>query len=522
MADIFWDGFDRYGLPGAQLANFGSQTVGSIPGAGQIMLGEWLNYLGGNAQSTSGTISLVPGRFTGQALQFTYSAGNAGPAVRRNLPANYTTYVFGVAFNSTLSNSAWIGFLDNNNYQVTVFLVSSGKLIPTTGYNAGNLGTSTVGVTANTWHYLEGQITINNSTGSLVLNLDGTQILNLTSVNTRGGSANNFIGQVELGGDCTILFDDMYMFDTTGAANNAMRGDSRVETLFPKSDGTVQFTYFAGIMGYSIWGSWTNSNAPGANELVLIPVTPVASGTLSSISLLTNATSTAANFRGVVYADSSGSPGALLGTAGTQVTGCTAFATLTLGLTQTQTITASTQYWIGYITDTSIALLEAYNTLDPVLGRKIANTYSNGAPATAGAMTTGQPTWTIWGNITGQSTHWSEVQAVPPPFANVSYLYSATAGQTDHYNFTSLSTVPTSVAGVKLSVYAERADAGTRTIDLQINSGGTTGSGSNTSQTATAGSYTFLNSYFDTDPNTSSAWTGAAINAVAAGPKVDT
>jgi hypothetical protein len=66
-----------------------------------------------------------------------------------------------------------------------------------------------------------------------------------------------------------------------------------------------------------------------------------------------------------------------------------------------------------------------------------------------------------------------------------------------------------------------RSDSRARTVSLRCKSGSTDSGGSNTGQTPAAGSYTYLESYFDTDPNTAAAWSASEVNASLIGYHID-
>ena len=146
----------------------------------------------------------------------------------------------------------------------------------------------------------------------------------------------------------------MYVFDSTGSVNNAVRGDSRVETLFPTADASVAFTPSQGVIG--AYYSLSNSTSYiSGGQLFLRKFTAPVSGTVNSISIVPAASASGANFKPAIYADNTGSPGTLL-SSGSQVTGATASTTLTMPLTTPQSLTAGTSYWLGYVTDTALTM----------------------------------------------------------------------------------------------------------------------------------------------------------------------
>ncbi len=132
------------------------------------------------------------------------------------------------------------------------------------------------------------------------------------------------------------------------------------------------------------------------------------------------ATSETAKFKAVAYADSTGAPGSLL-SSGTEVVGCTSGSTLTGALVTPQSLTAGTPCWIGFITDTSVILQQADSGTS---GYKASNTYASGAPGTAPAMTGGQASWLLYGNVSGITGHnWLELDN-NPALGDLSSVYS--------------------------------------------------------------------------------------------------
>jgi hypothetical protein len=167
------------------------------------------------------------------------------------------------------------------------------------------------------------------------------------------------------------------------------------------------------------------TQTPGANTIVMIPVTPAATMLLSSINGIPAATQGAAKFKGVVYENvnqinTAGTaytniPTSLMAT-GAEVTGCTSGVAVSSALTVPVTLQGGTTYWIGFIMNTAVALQLA--TLG-TLGVSNINTYTSGPPnpfqttelsgVTTGGSTVGslqslyntlQPCWQIWGAMT--------------------------------------------------------------------------------------------------------------------------
>lgn len=500
MALLLIEGWDKYGG-----INSNTASVGAM-----LTAGEWT--------SASGTgfalVAALAG--VGQALQITINS--AGLILGKTLPASYSRLVGGVRFSTNLGGSTVPGlsFYDGGTAQATITFNTPGTISIRNGSSTGTvLATSAGSISANSVHYLEWDITFGNAAAYQVW-LDGVSILSGTGDTTT--TANNSANQFNIVGSTNsqvVQFDDLYLFDTSGSANNAVLLTSpRVETTFPVSDSGVQFALGAAILGSAAQRSATTS-APAANSLVLRRFTPAVSATLNSVTIMPGATSAPALFRGVVYADSGGAPGTLMSAGATQ-TGVTTGTAKDLPLTTPQALTAGTQYWLGYMTDTSVAMQQS-DTANS--GYRAAATFGSGAPGTAPAMTSGQATWLFWGNLSGTGVNYYEATQQPPPGA-YSYVFDATVNHEDLYGMGPLSATPGVVHAVALKGYVQKSDSGTKTVSLRIKSGATDSGGSLTSQ-APGTTFGWITSNFATDPNTSAAWTGANLDAAVAGFKID-
>ncbi len=151
-------------------------------------------------------------------------------------------------------------------------------------------------------------------------------------------------------------------------------------------------------------------DAPGSNMLFLIPVTPVAAMNLNDVQVMVADTNATAEFVGVAYADSvgtPGTPGALLDV-GTLVVGCTAGTYLASTFMNPPALAANTKYWVGFSGDTPINMQVSNNVAAGGTAPGIAGntgaigaaTFSSGPPAMAPAMTTGRPNWQMNGDMT--------------------------------------------------------------------------------------------------------------------------
>lgn len=98
------------------------------------------------------------------------------------------------------------------------------------------------------------------------------------------------------------------------------------------------------------------------------------------------------------------------------------------------------------------------------------------------------------------------------------YVYSSTVGHVDHYEFTDLSSNAATIDVAQITSFISKDDAGARTASMQVKSGSTVSDGTPTTMSSTASKHERI---LPTDPNTTAAWTYNAINALRAGPKVD-
>lgn len=489
MVEIFWDGFDKYGQLNTYPVN---STMGN----------EWTSLpSGGNGM-------LVAGRFPGSlALQIWY-----GDSAKRSLPSNYPRLIGGIAMQCNLQNSSGIVFSDSGNSQCAIGFNSSGNLVLWQGgINGTQIAISSSPITANSWHYVEWDLTFSAS-GNYTIWLDGVQVFSgIGNLRTSGNSTAN---SIILSGHI-VIFDDMYLFDNTGSSNNAQRGDSRVETLFPTADASVAFTPSQGAIGayYSLNGL---NGFLSANQLFLRKYTAPVSGTLNSVSVMPNQSSGTINFKPAVYADNSGSPGTLL-SSGSPVNGCVGGTPVVMPLTTPQSLTAGTPYWLGYVADTDLnTLRQDASNAQTNSGYEAGVSYSSGPPSTAPSMNSNQYSLMVWGSITGMGANYTETNELPPG-GDLSCVASSTVGAEDLYNFNSLSSAPSNIAGVKISALLRKTDSGARTITVQLKSGSTEVS---SAAVTPSSSYTYYTNYQDTDPDTSAAWTASGINGLSAGAKI--
>jgi hypothetical protein len=173
------------------------------------------------------------GRFSGQgchcASQSAYFTINFG--------VNKSTIYMGAGFKKAdggiplpSTSYPWLRFSDESGVQQILLCVNAAM-----GIDAYR-NTTLLGSTADTalpdlkWCYLEAKIIISATVGEVTLRVNGNQILNLTSQNTKNGS--DYIRRIQFCGiysGISVWYDDIYIDDAQ------FHGDCRIRTFMPDS-----------------------------------------------------------------------------------------------------------------------------------------------------------------------------------------------------------------------------------------------------------------------------------------------
>ncbi len=218
MALIFFDGFD----------------------AADFNLGKY-NSWGASNDIAPSTMT----RFgTGLSLGTIAAATGNSAAVRKDFPPvakviiGYATFADRFTDSSTIA--AFYGDTGTLAHLSMRFLTSGSIQL----WRGGTIvATSPSGVIRiNAWHYIEVSATINDTTGNIVVRVDGTQVLTFTGDTKNAGVAST-IDRVDVYNGTTgangWLMDDFYICDDTGAAPwNTFLGDVRVQTVKPNGAGS--------------------------------------------------------------------------------------------------------------------------------------------------------------------------------------------------------------------------------------------------------------------------------------------
>jgi hypothetical protein len=239
MAVILIDGFDVYN---------GTGTANGLRSK-WVPLGDALN------------LSMITGRFGGQALQVVGDAGGQH-LVGRGFTAA-TSFSFGFAVNTEVTNSyssgAIIAHLTSGSTPMLGVVLGSTNKLRAVRNSSDTVTWTVLGTAANSlsagWHYVECEITVDDTAGVFNVYVDGAAVISLSSVDTRNGTPTQcdtlyFGVGTPFGGvgtPPTADFDDFYL---TNVATKL--GERRVETLYATADVAQGFARSAGSANYSL------------------------------------------------------------------------------------------------------------------------------------------------------------------------------------------------------------------------------------------------------------------------------
>jgi hypothetical protein len=206
---------------------------------------------------TSDNWELGEGRFSGS--RSLVASSNNATLLTRATGSNDANVIVNCAFIQTgalIGSNLGLGIqgLDDTTAQWTIVFRSDGAvLLKSGGVTGSTLATLTSVFTQNTWWQFQIEIITDNTSGSIsIWKLGQSGALtssdhSLGSLNSRGGTANNYVNRIAIvsGANATSLdqrIDDFYAFNESGSAPNDLQGDVRAEIQRPNSDSSVQFS----------------------------------------------------------------------------------------------------------------------------------------------------------------------------------------------------------------------------------------------------------------------------------------
>lgn len=190
--------------------------------------------------STAGTAPTIAavGRRGTSGLRI--SGGTSSSVIKTLDP--HATWTIGFALNVSLAPvaaSRLVSVFDAGTEHLRVRLNTDGTMSVLRG-GSTVLSTSASSLTFGGFSYVEFTFTINDTTGSYDVRVNGVSFTSGTGVDTRNG-ANATVNQVQLrGADSpggTWDFEDLYMCDGAGSTNNTFLGDVRVDCYMPNGNG---------------------------------------------------------------------------------------------------------------------------------------------------------------------------------------------------------------------------------------------------------------------------------------------
>lgn len=179
------------------------------------------------AWTTIGSPAIVSGGRNGQGLDLgPTSNAEVVYAIASAQRSDTVTLGFAVRFTAfpATNNIRLISLYSNANSisEVGVLVNTNGSLsLARNPAGAVVLGTTAAGVlVVNTWHYVEFQTKVNDTTGFGTIRVDGTQVLNITGVDTKNNSATIDTLRVRNarnnGTALSQLVDDLYLMTGLG------------------------------------------------------------------------------------------------------------------------------------------------------------------------------------------------------------------------------------------------------------------------------------------------------------------
>lgn len=192
---------------------------------------------------SSGGSSIV-GRFGGKGWGFNDETGHIAIPV-----ASASTTTMGIAFSFAYGDATnpFIVFQDSTTSMISPITQIDLRVTADAAFQVTRNGGAILGTTSDNlfafgfWNYLEIKTFIHDSTGFVQLRLNGSTVLNATSLDTKY-TGNNFVNMVRIqpfasSGSYNMRIDDLYIGDDSTGINNDLLGECRVQTQVPSADG---------------------------------------------------------------------------------------------------------------------------------------------------------------------------------------------------------------------------------------------------------------------------------------------
>jgi hypothetical protein len=243
---------------------------------------KWWTTLNTNASIFSG------GRFGGNLLNL--SGGTQGVRLlgvaasnRRAFGLNY------IRISAIDSHRAELDFMVGAAVQVRI--TAKGNTIEAFRGTSTSIGSQAVTLVSDVWYYLEAEVTISSTVGTVKVWVNNVLVLNLAGVNTHSTGAASTDGyQIGNPNSGTHRFDELYLTDGEGTDNVGRLGPRRVIQPTLNGDGASSaWTPSAAVAHYTLVddvsapseADYIESDTPG--NIDLFTIAPLSGVTVSAI-----------------------------------------------------------------------------------------------------------------------------------------------------------------------------------------------------------------------------------------------
>ena len=524
MTYAFGDGFDLYAT-GADVALGYWDAIVPTGFGSQISLG-----LGRFEVNPPG--SGLP--FSGQSANFNF----AGMYIQKSSGVNDGLHHVCLAFRIVTSLGAsnlgtYFSLMDGATAQCSVVFRSDGAIVFTSGGPTGStLATFTGAVPViNIWNGFEFEIFIHPTVGSFKVRKNGNTVddFSVVSINTRGGTANNYANGLQLGTSANVgnQYVDDFLWRSEASAL-AFLGDVRCYVRRPWTDVTAQFQRTGAVTINSGAGIGTG---PLGDEARYTGIVLPLGGSIGSIIVPSAGSGSGINFKCAIFSDNAGAPGSLLATASNVVSSWTATSggvTGTGGLRFTFStplvVAAGQTIWLGVSASASNAT--AYFYLNTGLSQapyyppnityvSTADHNASWPPSAPSSLTTTGTMVTFWVTVTPINSGCVNENQQD---AFATYVYDNNVNDFDLYTIAPLGVVPPKIFAVTTRGLVTKADVGSRSANMQMVSGAAQVASPTLSLPNNVWVWAWRTDI--NDPNTGALWTPTGVDALQIGPKV--
>jgi len=230
MSLLFFDGFDGYDAAG-DMSAYGGWTVPDPAGvsvSSAVRVGTGMCYNTVTTNSSAANYVVLPASQAGKTIFIGFSL---------KLPSITAGYIFSLT--AALGASA----------QTSLYVNSNNRLEARNG--ATVLATGATVLAAGTWHYIEAKILVANSGGIFDVRINGVSEFTSTG-DTQAQATNEVLAYGSITTPILVTsYDDFYILNSDGSANNTYLGEQRIQIITPTSDSTVAFSRNTGASNFS-------------------------------------------------------------------------------------------------------------------------------------------------------------------------------------------------------------------------------------------------------------------------------